>query len=246
MAIDWGNAPAWAGVVVAIFGTGLALRQLGLSTKAQQNQLAQLRLGTTARRDQVEIAQANIILAIDATYESLVMQQSRIAVRTLRHWAKREVDANDRVDRSAERERDVVCEQFSRKMGELWGKVGRFETAKDWMSPDEQRAASEVYSELMRLPNWMETIGRLCRSDLLPTGDVMALYDQVIITTIASFAEHIASRQPDRAFPNRRFLENATWLYEQALLHKAWRDNPVETNPVRSQIKWLREDQSTS
>lgn len=256
VAIDWGTAPAWAGVGIAALGSWLAVRQLSLSTKTQQqqliqlelgrktqeNQLAQLALAAAARRDHVEIAQANIILSIDATYESLAMQQSRIAVRTLRHWADQEVNASDKVRRSAERHRELVCAQFSRKMGELWGRVGGFESAAGWLSEGETRAASEVYSEIMRLPNWMETIGRLCRSDLLPTSDVMALYDQVIITTIASFEEHIASRQPDLAFPNRRFLENATWLYQQALLHRAWRDNPVETNPVRSQIKWLRDE----
>lgn len=69
----WGTVPAWLAAAIALFASILAIRQFKLATKAQQ--------------DQVQIARANLMLAIDKTFES-DMLNSRKAVRSLRNRAQ--------------------------------------------------------------------------------------------------------------------------------------------------------------
>ena len=90
----------------------------------------------------------------------------------------------------------------------------------------------------MGLVNWMETVGMLCKRNLLPTADILDLYDQVIVPTMANFKNHIEFRRKEEPYANPRFMENAFWLHEQAVAYQAKRDRTIPLDPARSSTKW--------
>ena len=224
MGLDWGNVPGWIAALTAVIAATVGLRQFRLATRAQI--------------DQVQVARAKLLLEIDANYESADIYRSRKAIRSLRNRSEAIVQKSNSKDKSLEGVKKDVCVEFSHQMGELWKLV------KDLDDPDVEkqdsaaRLASDRYAELMSLPYWIETVGMLCNRNLLPTDDVLDLYDQVIITTMSSFAIHIERRRQEGPFVNPRFLANASWMLEQALVYKSNRDSPPASRPGKSPTRW--------
>ncbi|MBU6268492.1 MAG: hypothetical protein KGN34_13185 [Sphingomonadales bacterium] len=217
-----GSIAAWVGTGIAGLGAVLAMHQLRLATQAQKNQVA--------------IASANLLLSIDAAYEGSELMAGRMAVRALRHRAEAKVGL-DGVYRSDDATRKLVCAECSKELGELWQRVKNFapDTAaekRDGLTP------AEHYARVMALPFWFETIGRLCARKLLPVEDILNLYDQVIITTMFAFEEHIRARRSEGPFPNPRFMENAMALYAKAQAYKQKRDDPHQDRPAESGMEW--------
>lgn len=227
MAVDWGSVATWAGATVATGALGIAVRQLWVAS--------------TAQRNQVHIAQANLILSIDAQFEGAEMGKSRKAIRVLRFRAEAKVNGAVQKNKSPESLKDRICEECSHELDQLWSEVKESigNVAAEDKAGTQAPSATDRYSELMRLPYWFETVGMLCQKGLLPTKDVLYLYDQVVVTTMSAFANHISARQTEGPYVNRQFLENATWLYGQAHKHKEQRDNPPKKRAIFSRLPWL-------
>ncbi len=224
MSLDWGNVPGWIAAVTAALATTLGLRQFRLATRAQI--------------DQVQVARAKLLLEIDANYEGADIYRSRKAIRSLRNRSETIVQNSDSKDKSPEGIKRDVCVEFSHQMDKLWKSVKDLEDPDVEKSESVARVASDRYAELMSLPYWIETVGMLCNRNLLPTEDVLDLYDQVVITTMSSCANHIERRRQEGPFVNPRFLANGSWLLEQALLYKSNRDSPPASRPGKSPTRW--------
>jgi hypothetical protein len=223
MALDWGTVPSWATAITALVGATLAIRQLGLARQAQEQQ--------------VQIARANLILSIDAEFEGSEIYGSRKAIRSLRNRVEKTVDGSVK-DRSPDALRKASAEEFSHQMNELWKKARLIIEEESGASADQIRDANNQYTELMILPNWIETVAMLCRRNLLPTADVLDIYDQVVITTMSNFKSHIEARRVEGPFQNPRFLENALWLLDEATSYSATQGEPRPTPPKRSNTRW--------
>jgi hypothetical protein len=218
MRMDWGSVPAWLAVLTAISGATVALKQLALATKAQ--------------RDQVQIARANLLLSIDGAYEGAEIYKARKALRSLRNRAEAVVLNQVKKNKAPEALVSDICEECSHQLDQLWEKVKQFND-QDVEKPDSiGRIASDRYAELMTLPYWFETVGLLCQRNLLPTDDVLNLYDEVVITTMTSFANHISARRSEGPAKNRRLLENAGWLRKsRAVQEKSGRPSAGSPRP---------------
>lgn len=224
MTIDWGSVPAWVAAGTAICGFSIAVRQLSLATKAQ--------------KDQVQIARANLLLSIDATYEGAELYKARKAVRSLRNRAEIAVKGRVAKNKSPTALQEAICEECSHKLDELWETVKTFDDPDVEDPKSTERLASDRYAELMALPYWFESVGMLCRRNLLPVEDILNLFDQVVITTMESYANHVAARRSEQPYPNLRFLENASWLLDQAKAYKSKRDDPPASHPSKSPTNW--------
>lgn len=223
MSIDWGTVPAWVTALTAVVGATLAIRQLALARGAQEQQ--------------VQIARANLLLSIDGEFEGQELYKSRKAIRSVRNQAEKTVDSSHK-DRSPEALQKASAEEFSHHMNELWKKAKLIDEDETGVSADQRRAANDQYMELMILPNWIETVAMLCRRNLLPTDDVLDIYDQVVITTMCNFRSHIEARRVEGPFRNPRFLDNALWLLGEAQAHSNNQGEPKSTPPKKSNTRW--------
>ncbi|MFM6950201.1 MAG: hypothetical protein ACKOW1_04155 [Novosphingobium sp.] len=210
--------------MIAFFASILAIRQLRLATKAQA--------------DQVQIARANLMLAIDKSYEDATMLNSRKAVRSLRNRAHATIEKQAHKDKTSDGKRKQIAEEFSAQLDQLWSVARSIRDEDVDVADSKQRIAHDRYSELMCLVNWMETVGMLCKRNLLPTPDILDLYDQVIVPTLTNFKNHVDVRRREEPYPNPRFMENAYWLHEMAVTYQAQRDRTLPLDPAKSPTKW--------
>lgn len=232
MALDWGTVPAQVATATAVVGTFFALRQFRISGEA-------LRISAQSQGNQVDIARANLLLAIDREFESAELTKSRKALRMLRNRIEREVLNHPDGDKSPELQKSNIAREFSRHLDKLWGEVWISEaTAVDDANDSSVGRNIHKYYELMALPNWIETVGMLCTRNLLPKEDVFSLYASVIYVTMFNFQDHIDTRKSDKPHPNRRFMENAHQLYLEAIDYRKRRDEPLPARPEKSRLPW--------
>jgi hypothetical protein len=224
MAIDWGTVPAWITAGIAAIGTGFALSQLWLSRRAVDQQL--------------QLANANLLLSIDGQFEGKELARSRKAIRALRNRLEAQFKASKAKNKSPEAEMKAVAEDFSELLDAAWRKVREFEQTADGAPSAEMRREMDRYYQLMALPNWMETVGMLCARNLIRTEDVLSLYAGVIVTTLFNFENHVKTRRVEGPHSNIRFLENAYALYDEAVAYRAKRDAPPVSRPLRSRLRW--------
>ena len=222
--MDWGSVPAWAAVCTAVVGSGLATRQLQLAARSQEHQ--------------VQIARANLLLSIDKNFESDEIYKSRKAIRSLRNRAEKAIEARDKPTIGSENLRDEIAKQFSLGMTKLWDDARSITDGDVDGASSPDIIAIDRYSVLTALPNWIETVGMLCRRNLLPKDDVLDLYDQVVISTMQNFKAHYTVRREQPPYANHRLMENAFWLLEEAIAFKAKRETPLPTSPAQSPTRW--------
>jgi hypothetical protein len=231
MPIDWGSVPDWIVVGTAIAGTAYAGIQLKALKLSDQRAAA-------SHAEQVQIARANLLLEIDATFEGTELYRSRKAIRALRNRAETKVTRGLVRNQTPDALKNEISIEFSHQLDELW-KIARTIDEVDVEKPDSKdRIAADRYTELMAVPNWIETIGMLCRRNLLPKEDILDLYDQVVVPTIRNFKNHFEVRRAQGPYLNPRFMENAYWLLAEAEAYKRKREEPVSAPPVESPTKW--------
>ncbi|ABD27479.1 hypothetical protein Saro_3044 [Novosphingobium aromaticivorans DSM 12444] len=224
--MEWlGTAPAWITALTAVFASRVALRQLGMSASAQEMQ--------------VQIARANLLLSIDREFESEASYASRKACRSLANAAEASALATNPRDRAPDAIRKLVATEFSHQLNELWNVARELQEKPEGTENAPAIAASDRYATLMALPNWIETVGMLCRRDLLPKEDVLDLYDEAIIRTMTNFESHIVTRGSEQPYDNPLWLENARWLLEEAKTYNKQKREPAKAPVSKSRLDWL-------
>lgn len=226
MAIDWSNVPSWIGLGVASVGAFSAVHQLKLSVRA--------------RREQVQIARANLLLSIDGDFESPEMYKSRLAVRSLRNRSEENVLNSGQKDRSPEGLTKAIEQEYSHQLNNLWkiAKGIKDTNADDSAVTKTAVEAANEYTEIMALANWIETIGMLCCRNLVYIGDVLELYDVIIINTIRGAKSHIETRRTTPPFINPDWLGNALWILPKAEEHRKRREARSVAIPAPSPTDW--------
>lgn len=225
----WGNAPEWVVAITAIVGVFLGIRELMNITKEEQR-------AAEAQEFQQQIARADLILKIDAQFESPSVVLSRMAFRSMRNRCQKAVATNGL---SNDQARSKLAEEFSNRINTIW------ETARQITDSDIEKSDSpavkayETLNEIMALPNFFETVGLLCREGLLPKEDILCLYDQAIIPTMTNIMGHIQVRREENPYPNPTFMENAEWLYHEAIAYSTSKLAPPKVQEKPNGI-WAR------
>lgn len=232
MTIDWGSAPDWIVAVTAIVAVVIARGQWSAARAAEQRSAVANEQSASAGERTLEIERAAMLRAIDAEFESAEMYSSRKAIRAFRNRIQEKMRADHR-EASEETITKRCAEEFSRQLTELWEVAKTFNDVDVDKPRSHQRIALDRYSELMRLVNWFETIGYMCKRGLLPIEDILNIYDAAVIPTMLYMAEHIHKRREERPYPNPRFMEFAMWLAEEAMAqmkHKSTLPDNVVAN----------------
>lgn len=221
---EWGTISDIVVAATAVFGVLFGLAQLGRIARANISQ--------------ENIARAELMLEIDAMFEGPDMTQSRLAIRTLRNYCEKQARA---FLRSGANDQEVLERSATLFSEEVTALFQRFNTADHAASEGE--AVNEPldkdgprYFTLIRLPYWIETVGQLCRRELLPLDDVLDLYDAAIVGIMKCFHQHIMDRRAAPPQRNERFLEQALWLMEQAELRQVAEADRLAhmRSPIRS------------
>jgi hypothetical protein len=232
-AINWGSVPDWVIVITAIFGVAFGRHQLLALRRAEEASATSNALAAFAHQQGVEIARANLLRQIDSEFESEEMYRSRKAIRAMRNRAE-QVVRNAHPTASDERVAVESAFEFSKQLSELWQEARDFDD-KDVDAPkSHDRIAADRYAEIMRLPNWFETLGFMIKRGLLPKNDILEIYDAAINPTMIYLAEHIKKRRTDGPYPNPSFLEHSMWLSETTKVFIDAKKAPVAistTNP---------------
>lgn len=224
--IDWGSVADWVTAVAAVVGLTFAALQIRALRVAEQQSAA-------ANDASVQIARATLILSIDREYEGETLAASRKALRALRNRAE-DVAASKHPGASHRKLAEEAAQEFTRELTAIWAEARKLNETDVEHSNAADRIAADRYAQIMALPYWIETLGMLCQRELLPTDDILDLYDAVIIPTMRNFRDHIGFRREEPPYPNHRFLENAYWLYDRALEFKQQREQPPLHRPVKA------------
>lgn len=209
--MNWGSVPDWIVAATAIVAAGFGYRQLNAMQRADLR-------SAEAHEQAVEIERAAMLRAVDAEFESAEMYLSRKALRALRNRVQEKIGA-DHKEASEESITKLCAEEFSKQLTELWEIAKQLDAVDIDNNRSKEQVALDRYTEIMRYVNWLETIGYMCKRGLLPTEDILNIYDAAIIPSMLYVAEHIRKRREERPYPNAHFLEFALWLGEQALKH---------------------------
>jgi hypothetical protein len=212
--IDWGSLPDWIVALTAVFGVGFATRQISAFRKAEELSAVSNEQTARAHEESVVIARANILRSIDAEFESEEMYRSRKAVRAMRARAEAKV-RKENPSISNEPLAALTAKEFSKQLSSLWEEAQKFDDEDVEAKSSRDRIAADRYAELMRLPNWFESLGHMIRRELLPKADLLEVYDAAIYPTMLNVSDHIKKRREDGPHPNPGFLEHAVWLGEE-------------------------------
>lgn len=234
----WGTVADWAILATAIVASSAGFRQLRLIRQSNDSASRSSAAAAEANVTAINIASAELLLQIDATFEGPEMYRSRTAFRSLRNRAEATVARAASRNLTAVETRQAVGIEFSHQMDLMWRESKKINDVDLDDAKSDDRIAADRYSELMALPNWIETMGLLCQRNLINTRDFLDLYDSVVIPTMEYIRNHIEQRRRDLPHPNPRFLENAYWLYESAKAFKSEKEEPLPTPPQASPVKW--------
>lgn len=216
---NWGSAADWVMAITAVVAAIAGFAQLLALRKAND--------------EAVQIARATLIREIDRDFDAPPIVASRQKLLVLRNRFEAEIG-----QRNPPLTHDKQILESARLISEYVSQVWQNSRTFDGdMASDKDKSADE-YSLIMRLPLWCETVGHLCQRNLAPLDDILDLYDQVIIMTIGNLHEHIILRCEAPPHKNRRYLENALYLYREALRHKAARDAIIDTQPSKAATRW--------
>jgi hypothetical protein len=225
----WGNVPEWVVAITAFIGVIFGIRELMNITKEEQR-------AAEAQEFQQQIARADLILKIDSQFESPSVVLSRMAFRSMRNRCLKAVETTGMTSDQA---RIKIAAEFSSRINKIW------ETAKEITDNDIEKSDSpavkayETINEIMALPNFFETVGLLCREGLLPKDDILCLYDQAIIPTMTNIMGHIQLRREEVPYANPTYMENAVWLYTEALAYSEAKLSPPKVQEKENGV-WAR------
>lgn len=211
--IDWGSVADWVIAATAIVGVRIGIVQLRAVRKAEEQSALANKQSARAHEQSVEIARANLLRQIDSEFESEDMYRSRKAIRAMRNRAERAVRKQQK-SASDERIASLSAIEFSNQLSELWQEAKDFDDLDVDAPQSRDRIAADRYTEIMRLPNWFETMGLMMRRKLLPQNDILEIYDAAINPTMIYMAEHIKKRRTEGPYVNPHFLEHSIWLSE--------------------------------
>jgi hypothetical protein len=220
---DWGSVADWVTAVAAVGG---------LSFGALQIRSLQL-----ANHAAVQLARANLLLTIDKEYEGDLFA-SRKAIRALRRRAEKAAQRKLGAGASHEALASAAAAEFTQLLTVMWTEAQELDEKDVEYSRAADRVAADRYAQMMQLPYWIETLGMLCKRDLLPRDDILDLYDAVIISTMRNFEAHVNFRRDEGPYPNQRFLENAYWLYNEAREFKTRVEAPTSHKPAKAKLPW--------
>lgn len=224
-----GTAPDWLMVVLAGVAAWVAWKQL--RSAAQSISL------------QANVAKATLLLEIDREFESTEMLESRRALRALRNQMLRMAERQTK-DTNRAVVQPVAASLTSQYMNQLWKD---FTTADDSENLAEATAeqlvaahigaqkptggdtppkdkAGPLYQRLTRPLGWLETVGYMCNSGLLPEEDIIPIYDFVFKEILEWTGGHITYRRVDGLPPN------PDWMIEA----EKFRDRILELEVVRA------------
>jgi hypothetical protein len=176
---DWGSVPDWAVAAVAVAAALIAWFQLRAAARAAQ--------------DQAQIARASLILEIDRDFESVEMQESRLALRGLRNEIEAFVKTRQKALHNSQL-LDKVNEEFSNYLNMLWWdfrqadrKIGgddlrklldehldRVNANPDSIQPHER--AGLHYQRLTKIFGWLERVAHMANQHLPPQSTFTILY----------------------------------------------------------------------
>lgn len=204
---DWGSVPDYVVMVTAIVSALLVVQQLaGLGDDRRQAEATRT-LQLDQFRSEAQTARANLLLRIDEQFEGAAIFRSRARWIELRARFKQQHAAMP----SPTTTRDAyVRSEMTAKLNDLWDRMQSF-VAVGGSLTDEIRD----YNLVIRLPNWIETIGMIAREGLIPTGDLVQLYGGVIRMTMEPIQAHMTHRRRD--VPASDAFANALWLYAEAI-----------------------------
>lgn len=219
--IDWGSVADWVVAATAIIGVKIGIGQLRAVRQAEELSALANKQSALAHEQSVEIARANLLRQIDSEFESEEMYRSRKAIRAMRNRAEQAV-RKQHTTASDERIATLSAIEFSKQLSELWQEAKDFDDIDVDAPRSQDRIAADRYTEIMRLPNWFETMGLMIRRKLLPENDILEIYDAAINPTMIYMAEHIKKRRGEGPYVNPNFLEHSMWLGE---ITKAYTDS---------------------
>jgi hypothetical protein len=205
--LAWGTVPDQIVALTAVVSAFLVVSQLtGLRSDRQRAENT-MNLQLDQFRSEAESARANLLLRIDEQFEGVSVLRSRVRWLELRAIYRREHVALEVA--SGPRDRFVEIAMIG-KLDMLWDRM-QGHVRGEHSFPANVRGHNIV----MRLPNWIETIGMVARKWLLPVSDVIKLYGSVIETTMKLVSGHIEHRRKD-ATASITVFENALWPYALA------------------------------
>jgi hypothetical protein len=233
----WGTVADWVVSITAAVGIWFGLKQLNGLKLAQEYAGLEVQNAAKESAAQVQIARAQLLLEIDREFECELMQSSRTAIRALRNTVLGEIKESGEEGKTRGQQQLKLASGFSQKMNTLWLESKGIDTA-DVNANSSDSKHLKKYLELMRLVNWMETVGFLCRRGLLPTADVVELYDAAIAPTMRNMLQHIQHRREEDPYPNPDFHRNAEWLYEKVREYQRKWEEAKAPPPTTSTIEW--------
>ncbi len=223
----WGTISDWVVVAATIGGIVVAIKQLERSARANEIAADAQNKAADAQSKSVEIERATLLRAIDAEFESESMYLSRKAIRAMRNRVQA-----DMIKREPHLHGNALAakcaEEFSRQLTDLWEEARKFDDEDVENRDSRDRILLDRYSELTRLVNWFETLGYMCRRELLPLTDILNVYDAAVIPTMAYVEGHIHKRREEQPYPNRRWMENAMWLARETVAYMKTKDELPE------------------
>ncbi len=182
--VDWGSVADWLMLAVTGGGAWIAVRNLQV-----------------VRR----IEQGSQLMQIDDKYE-VTFQSARKALfelyRCEKHRLKDQPDCETRMAQAISTKLDQLLET-----GSVAGEA-------DEARKKEGAKALAEYLELMRLPNYLETVGVLHHHGLVEEAALLDLYDIVICRTIGWVLPHVRKRRIDESNP--KYLHWAEVLHNKA------------------------------
>lgn len=236
-----GTAPDWLMVAAAGMAAWVAWKQL--RSAAQSISL------------QANVAKATLLLEIDREFESSEMLESRRALRALRNQMTKMAERQSN-DTNRAVVQPLAAALTSQYLNQLWKD---FTTADDGenlaqMSAEElvsvhlsakakpsedtppKDKAGPLYQRLTRTLGWLETVGYMCNSGLLPEDDIIPVYDFVFKEILEWTGGHIAYRRADGTPPNPDWMKEAEKFRDRVVALEAAR---FESANKKSKWPWV-------
>lgn len=165
----------------------------------------QLRLAAIQQGSEARTARATLLLTLDEQFETGGVSQSRT------RWVHKRAEAEAEVPQGS----NDAAKDLARITGVATHLTANWLVMKTNSSAALREAAAAELLAFTVFPNWLETLGRLCREGLLPIADVLSIYRAAIKMVMPAVILHAQDRERMEN-SNKARWENAIWLFEQA------------------------------
>jgi hypothetical protein len=217
-ALQWGSVPDWVIAATAIVGVAFGLRQLQAISHSEHAALDNARRTADQARSEANSARANLLLRIDDIFEGNALANSRLA------WLIRRTSWRRTYAHLSSADRDAAVQlALINDFNQLWDAMTRLErdgqlelTCGHGISVETLQREVDAYRAMVRLPDWLETIGLLVAQQLVPADDIMLLYRGVIRSTMGVVQGHLAHRRNADPNSSQHVFEHAIALHHLA------------------------------